>query len=282
MSLPTLSVQEFSELQDFVDKSLGIHLSDAKRVMVEQRIRPLVVNAGYNTFHEYITGTLLNKPSNDVMTAFVDRITTNHTYFWREHEHFKLLEEKILPEVTEKLQASGTSASTHSLRMWCCAASRGHEPYTLAMIQRRFFGNRYSKWNAGLLATDISDQALNTAILGRYDASEVKDLPHDFQEKYFTKTTTGELEATRQLKGDVVYRKFNLKNAVYKFRHPFDIIFCRNVLIYFDAPTTADVVRKICTRLTVGGYLFVGLAESLGRDIGTLKYIQPGVYKKVS
>jgi chemotaxis protein methyltransferase CheR len=148
------------------------------------------------------------------------------------------------------------------------------------MIQRLFFGGEYSSWDAGLLATDISDRSLRTALQGRYPKSEVDVLPVDWRRQFF-RSVGDEYEVTPELKRDVTYRSFNLKKPNYSFKRPFDIVFVRNVLIYFDVPTKHDVIRKIASQMNPGGYVFVGLAESLGRETGPVKYVRPGVYKKL-
>lgn len=280
MSVPQLSKQEFTELQSYIHQTLGIWLPDGKLTMVEQRIRPLVVESGLGSFGDFLRQRLRNPKPRD-LTAFVDRITTNHTYFWREAEHFKYLVERVLPDLLRGIRQRSQRGGQLELRMWCCAASRGHEPYTLAMLQREVLGSEYKNFSAGLLATDISDTALQVAIKGRYKGEEVRSLSADLVKKYFVPRPEDEFDVVPELKRDVLYRKFNLKNPAYRFKRPFHVVFCRNVLIYFDMPTKLDVVGKICTQLEVGGYLFVGLAESLGRDVGPLRYVQPGVYRKI-
>lgn len=242
--------------------------------MVEQRLRSLVLARGYSSFGELVV-ELERRPDPALVTEFVNRITTNHTYFHREPEHFRFLVEKVLPEHVASLRSG-----QRRLTLWCAAASRGHEPYTLAMLQRRFFGPDYSSWDAGLLATDISDQALRYAIAGRYPEDEVNALPAEYR-THFRRVGSGELEVAPELKKDVLFRKFNLHTENYPFKRPFDVVFCRNVLIYFEARTKLDVARKIAGKMRPGGYLFIGLAESLGRDASELVYVRPGVYRKV-
>jgi chemotaxis protein methyltransferase CheR len=269
----SLRREEFGRLRQFVHKNLGIFLADGKMSMVEQRLRPLVVGRGFSDFRAFVEAVEKN-PGREMMTDLVNRITTNHTYFNREPEHFRFLEEKVLPEHVE------SARSSRSLRMWCAAASRGHEPYTLAMIQRRVLGRDYESWDAGLLATDISEQALSVAVRGRYPAEEADALPEGLRKAFMHRLPGGEYEVSAEIRREVLYRKFNLHTAAYPFKRPFDVVFCRNVLIYFDMPTKLDVVRKITEKLRPGGYLFVGLAESLGREVGLLSYLRPGVYRR--
>lgn len=270
----SLHRDEFIRLRDFVQKNLGIHLADGKMSMVEQRLRPMLLTRGIASFGAFLE-EVEKRPKPDVMTDFVNRITTNHTYFNRESEHFRFLTEHVLPE--HIAQTKGQK----SLRMWCAAASRGHEPYTLVMLQKQVLGKDYGSWDAGLLATDISDQALSVAVRGRYPAEEVRALPETLR-SFLHKVGESEYEVNGDVKKEVLYRKFNLHTPNYPFKRPFDVVFCRNVLIYFDMPTKLDVVRKIAEKLRLNGYLFVGLAESLGRDVGTLRYVRPGIYRKVA
>jgi chemotaxis protein methyltransferase CheR len=280
MSLLKLEASEFSKLREFVFENMGIQLADGKMAMVEQRLRPLVEAEGCKSFTEFIERSLKH-PSPRVMTDFVNRITTNHTYFNREPEHFSFLLSKVMPELVSRIRGDGRTASKPIFRMWCAAASRGHEPYTLAMLQRKYFGAEYNAWDAGLLATDISEKALAFATAGIYEAEEVEALPRDLRDAYMTKRPSGDYEVSRDLRRDVTYRRFNLHTASYSFRRPFEVIFCRNVLIYFDMPTKIEVVRKLASVMVPGGYLFIGLAESLGREVGALRYLSPGIYKKV-
>jgi chemotaxis protein methyltransferase CheR len=276
MAVVTLARAEFTDLREFVHTHLGIHLNETKMSMVEQRLRPWVESLGFGSFRDFIDRAL-KKPTPAVMTELANRITTNHTYFNREAEHFAYLTSTVLPEVTARAKSAGNP----TFRMWCAAASRGHEPYTLAMLQRKYWGSEYGKWDAGLLATDISEKSLATALVGRYPDEEVQAMPRELREPYMRKLPSGEWEVIAELKRDVTYRKFNLHNPEYAFRRKFDVIFCRNVLIYFDAPTKRDVVLKLAQVLEPRGYLFVGLAESLGREIGSLRSLRAGIYQKL-
>lgn len=274
-----LEHSEFVHLRDFVHTHLGIQLSEGKMSMVEQRLRPLVEARGHSSFREFIDVSL-KQPSQALMTDLVNRITTNHTYFNRESEHFDFLMSKVLPELIPKIRSRTPSGSTPTFRMWCAAASRGHEPFTLAMLQRKHLGRDYSAWDAGLLATDISENALSVAVRGVYPGDEVEAMPKELRENYMRKMPDGNWEVLPEVRRDVTYRKFNLHSPVYKFKRAFDVIFCRNVLIYFDGPTKASVVDKLSQVLMPGGYLFVGLAESLGRQTGSINYLRPGIYQK--
>ena len=136
-----------------------------------------------------------------------------------------------------------------------------------------------ANWKAGLLATDISNRALNIAKEGLYDADSVKPMPPGLRNKYFKKRPDGDMEVIPQLKREVIYRKFNLMNNL-PFRKPFHVVLCRNVMIYFDGPTKINLVNKIYNHMVPGGYLFIGHSETLPRDKTPFKYVCPAVYKK--
>jgi chemotaxis protein methyltransferase CheR len=273
-----LSEGEFQDFSRFIYETFGINLGENKRDMLTQRLRSLVVEQGFESFRDFFQSQLKN-PSREVLSDVIDRVSTNHTYFNREPAHFQLLTNKVLPEVMPRARARARGGQP-DFRMWCAAASRGHEPYTLAMLVRDFLGSEYPQWKAGLLATDISENALRVARAGVYPATEVDALPSQLRERYFSKKGEGFCEVAPGLKKDVTFRRLNLMNTSYPFRNPFDVVFCRNVLIYFDTPTKKAVCGRISDVLESGGYLFVGLAESLGREVGELEHVQPGVYRK--
>lgn len=273
-----LTAEEFEQFSRLIYDTFGISLGENKRDMLTQRLRSLVIAQGCTSFGEFFQRQLKN-PSREILSDLIDRVSTNHTYFNREPAHFEYLTKHVLPELIP-LARTRAGRSTPDFRMWCAAASRGHEPYTLAMLVREFLGAEYPSWKAGLLATDISDSALAVARAGNYPASEVQALPAQLRERYFKSRPNGNVEVVPSIKQDVTYRRLNLMNSSYPFRQAFDVIFCRNVLIYFDPPTKRQVSERMRDVLVPGGYLFVGLAESLGRETAGYKFVQPGVYRR--
>ncbi len=269
-----MSDKEFELFRTLIYDRVGIHLPSEKRQLVVARLQELVLRDGYSSFVDYYDAVLV-KPSVKDLTELVDRISTNHTYFNRESSHFEYLDEVVFPEIESRAKTTGKK----ELRMWCAAASTGQEPYTLAMLQMRYFGREFSSWDAGLLATDISQRALAVAKKGHYSKDEISALPNDLQKKFLIPTDGG-FEIAAEVKREVLYRRLNLMTPRFPFKRPFDVIFCRNVMIYFDEGTKREVVRKMVEFLRPGGYLFVGKAESVGQFNDKLGYAAPGAYRR--
>lgn len=273
-----LSAQEFSKFQRFIYDTFGIVLPEAKREMLANRLRQLLVEQGFGSFDAFFDAKL-RQPSAKTLDEVINRVSTNHTYFYRESRHFEHLLRHSLPELAPVAKVRGRGKP--ELRLWCAAASTGEEPYGLAIQLREYFGPEYPNWSAGLLATDISERALRAAVLGVYKDEDIERIPGELRRKYFRATPKGP-EVVSELKSDVVFRRFNLMNKTLPFKKPFDVIFCRNVMIYFDNDTRRELVARFHDALYPGGYLYVGLAESLGRNAGKLEMVEPGIYRKVA
>jgi chemotaxis protein methyltransferase CheR len=275
MSL-TISEREFSRFQRFIYETFGIALPEAKREMLGNRLRQMIVDQGFQSFDAYFEDRL-TRPTAATLDELINRVSTNHTYFYREAAHFTHLTSKALPEVTAaaKRRAHGKP----ELRVWCAAASSGQEPYGLAIQLREYFGSEYGQWDAGLLATDISDKALTAARAGVYSDEDVEPIPTQVRSKYFT-SLSGRWSVGKELRSDVLFRRLNLMNKRFPFKKPFDVIFCRNVMIYFDLETRKALVERMRECLHPGGYFYVGLAESLGRSAVGMDMIMPGVYRR--
>lgn len=267
---------EFSKFQRFIYDTFGIVLPEAKRDMLANRLRAMLLEQGFASFDSYFEAKL-KQPTPKTLDELINRVSTNHTYFYREARHFEHLRNHALDQVVSRARVRG--GARPELRLWCAAASTGQEPYGLAIQLREYFGKDYSRWSAGLLATDISDRALAAATRGLYDDEDVEPLPADIKHRYFKRTSNG-WEVSGELREDVLYRRFNLMNKRLPFKKPFDVIFCRNVMIYFDNDTRRDLVARFTSALYPGGYLYVGLAESLGRNAGTLRLVEPGIYRR--
>jgi chemotaxis protein methyltransferase CheR len=268
---------EFSKFQRFIYDAFGIVLPDAKRDMLANRLRQMLVEQGFGSFDAYYEAKL-KQPSPKTLDELINRVSTNHTYFYREARHFEHLRGDALESTTVRAKAR-SSGGRAEFRLWCAAASTGQEPYGLAIQLREYFGKDYGKWSAGLLATDISERALAVAVRGVYDDEDVQPIPADVRNRHLRKGATG-WEVSRELREDVLFRRFNLMNKTLPFKKPFDVIFCRNVMIYFDNETRRSLVSRMAEALYPGGYLYVGLAESLGTNAGRLKLVEPGVYRK--
>ena len=265
---------EFRSIRDLVYNRFGITLSDQKKTLVVGRLQKKLKEHGLKTFKEYYDMLVADKSGN-LLTELANRITTNHTFFFREPEHFDFFKSDILPWMVQTHKARNDT----DLRIWCAAASSGEEPYTLIITLLEYFGADYKNWNCGLLATDVSEQALAAAIGGIYVPARLQGVPPVILNKYFRKVPDG-YAVTDQLKKEVTYRNFNLMNKTLPFKKKFDCIWCRNVMIYFDTPTKHELVNRMYESTVNGGYLLIGHSETLDRNQTKWKYVKPAVYRK--
>ena len=266
-----ITQREFEKISKLVYESFGIVLNESKKSLVINRLNKLFNKLQIHSFPDYYQN-LINDKSGRELQLLANSISTNHTFFYREHKHFEFYTKQALPDVVSRID-------DNDLRVWCAASSTGEEPYTLAMLQKEFFGVRNDAWNSGLLASDISEKALRQAQLGIYKEEAVKALPAALRNKYFKKSGFDNLEVKASLKQDVHYGKLNLIHD-FQFKKPFHIIFCRNVMIYFDQPTKDKLIEKFFRWMVPGGYLFIGHAETIPRKNCPFNYLMPAVYQK--
>lgn len=269
----SISDKEFTLLSEFIQKNYGIHLKKEKQTLLTGRLHKVLSELGFNNFTDYYNYLITDK-SGKAIAELVDKITTNHTFFMREPDHFVYFRDQVLPYLKSTIKGN-------DLRIWCAASSTGEEPYTLAMIIKDFFERDLMDWDTKLLATDISQVALETAKKGIYPNERTLDLPNIWKTKYFNKIDANNMVVKEQIKNEVIYRRFNLVDDVFPFRKKFHVIFCRNVMIYFDNKTKETLVNKMYDLLEDGGYLFIGHSESLNRETTLFKYIRPAVYRKI-
>lgn len=267
-----ITKKEFKKLADYIKTNYGIHLKEEKQALVEGRFHNVLIQNNFNSFSEYYNYIISDKTGNSIVTL-INKITTNHTFFMREAEHFYYFRDKILPHLN-KIEKH------KDLRIWSAGCSTGEEPYTLAMIIDEFFGKEKMCWDTKVLATDISSKVLDTAIKGIYCNEDIALLPSTWRLSYFKKYDDENSVLVDKIKNEIIYRKFNLMDKVFPFKRKFHVIFCRNVMIYFDTKTKAELVHKFYGITEPGGYLFIGHSESLNREETRYKYIMPAVYMK--
>ncbi len=266
-----LTDDEFYTLSKYVKTNFGIDLTK-KRGLIEGRLSGELNRHGFRTFKEYMD-FVFNDKSKANITTLLNKLTTNLSYFMRENEHFEYLAQHVLPFLEKE------RAIKKDLRIWSAGCSTGQEPYNIAMVIDEYFGSRGSKWDTTILATDISTKVLNKAIQGVYPESSLKDMPEHWKSKYFNKIGNA-YHVCDSIKSEVFFRPFNLMDP-FAFKQPFDLIFCRNVMIYFDSSTKEDLVNKFYSATSNGGYLFIGHSESITntKDL-PYKYIQPAIYQR--
>ncbi len=267
-----LREQDFRRLVDFIKGRYGINLSQ-KRQLIIGRLSNSVLTMGYSSFSEYIDNILSQKNPQDI-EFMLNKLTTNYTFFMRESAHFDYFRKTVLPYLEK------TKGSNRVLSIWSAGCSSGQEPYTLSMIMKEYFGANAANWDTRVLATDISQNALKAAMEGIYDEESLSDLPADWKRKYFRPTKEpGVFQVGDILKSNVIFKTFNLMEPI-RFRLKFDVIFCRNVMIYFDQPTKDALVQRFFNATVPGGYLFIGHSESLNKATTPYRYIMPAAYRK--
>lgn len=264
--------KEFQQLTKHIKINYGIDLKEEKRALVLGRLSKVLAKNGFRSFSEYYDYIISDKTANGT-TTLINAITTNHTYFMREKDHFIFFRDRILPYL--KSMAKGKD-----LRIWSAGCSSGEEPYTLAMIIDEFYGKEKLKWNTKILATDISSKVLDVAKNGKYDNEKLVNLPKRWTLNYFKEFDNNSSIISDQIKDEVIFRKFNLMDEVFPFKQKFHVIFCRNVMIYFDKETCCKLINKFYEILEPGGYLFIGHSESINRWKTKFKYVMPAVYRK--
>lgn len=262
---------EFQRIVGYVHKHYGIDLSQ-KKVLVGGRLENYLARNGYANYNEFMEKVEKN-PKGSESTDLVNILTTNHTYFMRESEHFDFLKNVALP------WAKAKAKNTRDLRVWCGASSTGEEPYTMAMIIKDFFAMEQPPWDTRLLATDISMRVLDHAAKGVYLREHIDPLPPGWKKHYFKQISEEEFRVKDELKKEVIFRQFNLMDPI-PFKKKFHIVFLRNVMIYFQDDIKYPLIERIYDHMEPGGYLFIGLTERLDRQKVKFNYVQPSIYRK--
>ncbi len=268
-----ISDREFERLVKFMHDNYGINLA-AKRVLIQGRLGNMLKERGFKSYDAYLDAVIADKSGAEI-TTILNKLTTNHTFFMREPEHYTYLKDVILPYTVER-------AKNHEIRIWSAGCSSGEECYTTAMLLDQYFGRDKARWNTKILATDISNNVMDKAKLGIYNEDGMKGLSPEWKNKYFKPLGNGKYEICDAIKKEIIFKPFNLMNpmpAEYKSR-PFDLIFCRNVMIYFDQPTKNALVNRFYDVVKPGGYFYIGHAESIPRSETKFQYIKPAIYRR--
>ncbi len=261
----------FEKFRQVVYDKSGITLGPSKEALVASRVGKRMRALGLQEYGAYLDHVLQDR-AGDEMVHLLDAISTNVTSFFREAEHFT-----FLSEVVTRWLAKGQ----RRFRIWSAASSTGEEPYTLAMTLLETI--KEPGVDVRILATDLSTRVLRTGVAGTYDESKVKTVSPELRQKYFDCHSEG--EAVRytvkpRLARLVTFSRLNLSTPPFPMRGPFDVVFCRNVMIYFDNEVRGRLLREISGLLRPGGYLIVGHAESLAGAMLDLKVVRPSIYAK--
>lgn len=263
--------QEFERFRSFVYHESGIALNDGKKSLLISRLAKRLRDLRLESFDAYYRH-VVGDPSGDELMRMLDLISTNKTDFFREPKHFDFLRDRIVPGL----------ADTKRIRIWSSACSTGEEPYTIAMTL--YDGvSAPAQWDFKILASDLSTRVLAKAASGVYEQERVQSLPPDVVRRHFLKgrgALAGMVKVKPLLAQMVVFRRLNLMDERYPITSPLDVIFCRNVMIYFDRPTQAQLMAKFHRYLRPGGYLFIGHSESLQWVEHQFQYVAPTIYQK--
>lgn len=274
--VPPLTEREFALFQRLVYREAGIFLSDAKRALLYGRLTRRIRELGLGDFSAYYK--LVEQNVAGERTRALDAICTNETKFFREPKQFEFLNEHVLPH-WRLLGERGTMP--RRVRAWSAACSTGEEPYSIAMT----LASALPDWNTSVIASDLSTKALNRAKEGVWPIERAEDIPQHYRKRFLLRGVRGEegkMRATPALASMIEFKQINLNDPEYLLEGSFDLIFCRNVLIYFDRESKRRVIEKLLRRLTPNGILFLGHAETLNGIADGVRTVGPTAYSRAT
>jgi len=271
MATMKISDHDFNRLVKFMEDKYGINLKQ-KRILIEGRLSNQISQRGFTDFTKFLDAVFADRTGTE-MINLLNKLTTNHTYFYREDGHYDFMKNVALPEL-EKLKKD------NRIYLWSAASSSGEEPYTNIMALLEYFKFKSGSWNLSTLATDISQRVLDIAKEGVYHKDSLSKLPPEWKKKYFLPQPNDCFKVAPDVMKRAEYKVFNLMDRIPFRLYQFDIIFCRNVMIYFETDIKIALVNRLYEVLRPGGYLFIGHAESIPRDTTKFKYIKPAIYQK--
>jgi len=277
-SHPVLLEKHRLRVESFIGSEVGIQLPASKHTLIEGRLRKRLRLCGFKQFNEYLDYVLENDEGKNERLHLIDAITTNKTDFFREKDHFSFLVEQALPAMEKSRNQDGSL----ELNIWSAGCSSGEEAYTLSMVLNEA-AERHRGLKFSILATDISKSCLNTARRAIYPERRIDPVPMSLRKKYFLRSSgsTEELvQMGQELRSPIQFGSLNLIANSFGLSQKMDVIFCRNVMIYFNNPIREQLVRRFEQQLVPGGYLFVGHSESLNGLENGLEQVAPMVYRK--
>jgi chemotaxis protein methyltransferase CheR len=276
VDVPKITDQDFKRLSEFIYNNYGIKMPYEKKVMLEGRLRTRLRVNNINSYKEYCDYVFSAEGEKNELVHMIDTVSTNKTDFFREPIHFNYMTSDILPDFTRNGKAS-------DLKIWCSATSTGEEPYTIAITLEEY-KQKDRNLNYSIYCTDISTRVLEKAILGIYTNDRIVGIPQQIKTKYFLKSKNTLNKTSRiipEIRKNLTFNRLNLMDDAYQAPHLFDIIFCRNVLIYFDRKTQEEVVNKLCSKLNKNGYLILGHSESITGFAVPLQCVKTTIYQKI-
>ncbi len=264
----------FNKFRELIHRTAGISLSDEKKELLTARLSKRLRACGLTSFAEYYR-LITSDQAGEEFTHFINSVSTNYTSFFREQAHFTALTERLLPSLDPLV-----TAGRRPLMVWSSACSSGEEPYTLAMVLNEYYRGRKNAFQ--ILATDISTRVLNIARRGIYAIEQVNTVPQTYLKRYFMRgvgRSAGYVKVKPILQEHIRFQQFNLMDR-FPWRHEMHIIFCRNVMIYFDRPTQQRLVNKFYDCLVAGGYLVIGHSESISSIEHRFQLVEATIFRK--
>jgi chemotaxis protein methyltransferase CheR len=275
----SLSERYFDYFSQFIHSRVGIRLPREKKIMLEVRLQKRMRALGIHSFKRYAEFVFSPEGMKTELPQMIDAITTNKTDFFREPGHFTFLTDVVLPSMLRE----GAGRNPRKYNFWSAGCSSGEEPYTLGMVLEEFAASA-GEFAYSIIATDICNKVLEKARKGIYDSDRIEPIPLELRKKYLLRSKDRDADLVRmvpQIRQNVSFRRLNFMDDDFGITEAVDVIFCRNVMIYFDRPTQERVIRKFCDHLQPGGFLFIGHSESLtGMDTPLLQ-VASTIYRKL-
>jgi chemotaxis protein methyltransferase CheR len=268
--------RDFARLSEFITREFGIKMPGNKKIMLQSRLQKRLKELGFDNYSDYVDYLFSNKGIEEEVIHMIDVISTNKTEFFRENVHFEFLYDTLLPDLCPP-------GKKGNLKFWSAGCSSGEEPYTLAIVLSEY-RIRNPLTDFLVYGTDISSLMLKKATQAIYREERINNIPLEIKTRYFLQSKNREDKKVRivpELREKVIFSRLNLVDDYYSVPFVFDVVFCRNVLIYFDPEIQEKIILNLCSKIRKDGFLFLGHSESVAGLNLPLKYIQPTIYMKI-
>lgn len=273
----TLSNDDFKRLSSFIYKEYGIKMPEVKKTMLQSRLHKRLRELNMTNYKDYVDFVFSREGQDNEVIHMIDVVSTNKTDFFREPVHFEFLHNTVLPELLNGERPN------RMIKVWSAGCSSGEEPYTLAMSLSEYM-QIHPGFDYSIFATDISSRILKSAVEAIYKENRVEALPIQLKKRYLLKSkdrTNPTVRIIPDLRRRVTFQRLNFMDSTFNVPDNFDIIFCRNVLIYFDRETQERVINKLCAKLRPDGFFFLGHSESITNFDVPLKQLKPTIFRKI-
>ncbi len=272
-----MTIEDFRRLSTFIYKEYGIKMPEIKKTMLQSRLHKRLRELSMTSYKQYVEYVFSKEGQQTEIIHMIDVVSTNKTDFFREPVHFEFLHSQALPELLH-------NNNTRLLKIWSAGCSSGEEPYTISMSLNEFMiQNPGLSFDYNILATDISTRMLKTAVEGIYKEDRIEMLPLNLKKHYLLRSknrTNPTIRIIPELRKKISFQRMNFMDHYYNVPDSFDIIFCRNVLIYFDRETQEKVINKLCSKLKTNGFFFLGHSESITNFEVPLNQLRPTIFRK--